>query len=172
MSEDAAPVWLGASEEPEIIERDDGLKRLPEIRARAFLGLVRAGQRLEQRLEAELQAAHGLTLRAFEVLLHLAVFSEERCLRMSHLAEQAPLSQSRTSRLVAELETRGLVSRSKSADDSRGVNVTLTDRGLETFVAAQETHLRGLHHYLFSQLSWDQVTQLATITETILRAPK
>lgn len=153
-----------------MVVRDDGLKHLPEVRARAFLGLVRAGQLLEQRLDADLQRRHGLTLRGFEILLHLAVFSGNRCLRLSRLTEQAPLSQSRTSRLVAELEVRGLVTRARRADDSRGVDVTLTDRGLEVFKAAQDSHLQALDRYLFSHLSWQQVTQLATITKIVLQA--
>ena len=170
MSNDPANGWLGAPEEPAVIVRDDGLKHLPEVRARAFLGLVRAGQHLERRLDADLQQRHGLTLRGFEILLHLAVFSETRCLGLSRLTEQAPLSQSRTSRLVGELEARGLVSRARSADDSRGVDVTLTDRGLAEFVAAQDSHLQALNRYLFSRLSWQEVTQLATITDMVLHA--
>ena len=153
-----------------MVVRDDGLKHLPEVRARAFLGLVRAGQHLEQRLDSDLQQRHGLTLRGFEILLHLAVFSEGRSLSLSRLTEQAPLSQSRTSRLVAELEVRGLVTRARSADDSRGVDVTLTDQGLEVFKAAQDSHLQALDRYLFSHLSWQQMTQLATITEFVLQA--
>lgn len=160
----------GAPGEPAVVVREDGLKHLPEVRARAFLGLVRAGQLLEQRLDADLQRRHGLTLRGFEILLHLAVFSGNRCLRLSRLTEQAPLSQSRTSRLVAELEVRGLVTRARRADDSRGVDVTLTDRGLEVFKAAQDSHLQALDRYLFSHLSWQQVTQLATITKIVLQA--
>ena len=170
MSNDPAADWLGAAEEPAVVVRDDGLKHLPEVRARAFLGLLRAGQHLEQRLDADLQQRHGLTLRGFEILLHLAVFSADRCLRLSQLTDQAPLSQSRTSRLVTELEARGLVSRARNTDDSRGVDVKLTDRGLDLFKAAQDSHLEALDRYIFSVLSWEQVTQLATISETILRA--
>ena len=166
MSKDQA----GGAGEPAVVVRDDGLKHLPQVRARAFLGLLRAGQHLEQRLDADLQQHHGLTLRGFEILLHLAVFSGNRCLRLSRLTDQAPLSQSRTSRLVAELESRGLVTRARSADDARGVDVTLTDRGLEVFKAAQDNHLQALDQYLFSHLSSQQVTQLATITEIILQA--
>lgn len=163
--------WNDApAEEPLAIEREDGLRHLPEVRAHAFLGLVRAGQELEHRLDRELREAHGIGLRAFEVLLHLAVFSPAPGgrLRMTQLTEQAPLSQSRTSRLVAELDNKGMVSRAKASEDSRAIDVTLTGHGRKVFIAAQETHLEGLDRYLFSRLSWEQVTQLATITETIL----
>lgn len=160
--------WTGTPEEPRVVHTDDGLPRLPEVRARAFLGLLRAGNHLDQQLDTELRRGHGLGLRSFEVLLHLAAFSPDRRLQMTQLSGQTPLSQSRTSRLVAELEARGLVTRQKAAEDSRAVDVALTDRGLDVFLAAQEDHLEDLDHHLFSHLSWEQVTQLATITEAIL----
>ena len=157
-------------EEPPYLETSEGLKHLPPLRAHAFIGLLRAGQWLDQQLDAELQREHGIGLRGFEMLLHLAVFSEDGCKGLGALTEQAPCSQSRTSRLVAELESRGLVTRSRSRDDSRAVNVTITDRGRRLFVAAQETHLAGLHRHLFSKLSWEQVTQLASITKAVLES--
>lgn len=157
-------------EEPAVAHTADGIPHLPEVRARAFLGLLRAGHQVDQRLDADLRRGHGLSLRSFEVLLHLAVFSADRRLPMTQLAEQAPLSQSRTSRLVAELEAQQLVSRQRSLDDSRAVDVVLTDQGFETFVAAQTTHLDSLQRHFFSHLSWEQVTQLARITEAILEA--
>lgn len=160
--------WLDAAPEPLAVERADGLRHLPEIRAQAFLGLVRAGDELVAVLDRELRRQHDLGLRAFEVLLHLAVFAPDQRLRLTRLTEQVTLSQSRISRLVAELDARGLVTRSTVEEDSRGVLVTLTERGLETFVAAQETHLEGLDAHLFSRLSWEEVTQLATIAGKIL----
>lgn len=160
--------WTSTPEEPRVVHTDDALPRLPEVRARAFLGLLRAGHHLDQQLDAGLRHAHGLGLRSFEVLLHLAVFSPDRRLPMTQLSEQTPLSQSRTSRLVAELEAQGFVTRQKAANDSRSVDVSLTERGLDVFVAAQESHLRDLDTHFFSRLSWAQVAQLATITDAIL----
>lgn len=151
-----------------IIHRPDGLKYLSPLRARAFLGLVRAGDKLANALDAELRAEHGLSLRAFETLLFLAVFSEDGSLRMSHLTEQAPLSQSRVSRLVDHLESRGLVTRSPAETDGRGVTVSITSAGIEKFKAAQETHLQGLEARFFSHLSETEVRQLVRITRKIL----
>lgn len=145
-----------------------GPGHLPPVRAKAFLGLVRAGEQLARELDAELLAAHGLSLRGFEVLLFLAVFSPDGHRRMTELAEQAPLSQSRVSRLVAELETRGLVQRSAVADDARGVQVAITDRGRQLFAAAQRTHLDGLDRRLFSRLTDAETAQLARLTAKIL----
>lgn len=155
-------------EEPRVVEREDGLRHLPPVRARAFLGLVRAGAVLARDLDANLQRTHQLSLHAFEVLLHLAVFSPDGSLRLSQLVEQAPLSQSRVSRLAAELETRGLVRRSTADDDARGVMVTITKKGLKRFRAAQQTHLADLDERVFSRLSWEDVTRLASISAKLL----
>src|SRR3982074_1887883 len=89
--------------------RPAGIQYLTPGRASAFLGLVRAGDTLARELDAELERDHGIGLRSYEVLLFLAVFSPNGRLRMLDLIERTPLSQSRVSRLVAELEARGLV---------------------------------------------------------------
>lgn len=151
-----------------MVTRRDGLKHLTPEYASAFLGLVRAGERLHRTLNAQLEQQHGLTLRAFEVLLFLAVFADGHSMRMGDLIVQAPLSQSRISRLVAELEARGLVERGAVEGDARAVTVSITPAGLTAFNAAQETHLAGLHRRLFSRLTPTEIAQLARITAKIL----
>lgn len=150
-----------------VIERPDGQKHLTPLYANAFLGLVRAGEGLARDLDAELEREHAIGLRAFEVLLMLTVFAPEGRLRVTELTVQAPLSQSRVSRLVAELEAQGMVKRARAADDGRGVSVTITNAGREKFKAAQETHLVGLDRRLFSRLTGQEIRQLATITAKI-----
>ena len=168
----AAPVELSESdEEPVIVERADGLKHPSPLHARAFLGLVRAGQELERELDAQLKSGHGLGLRAFEVLLHLAVFSSDGSLRIAQLTEQAPLSQSRVSRMIADLEADQLVKRSVFESDSRGVVVSITDAGLHKLRESQDTHIAGLRRLLFSRLDRDEIATLARLTERILEEP-
>ena len=153
-----------------VVRRPDGLVYLSPERARAFLGLVRAGDALARELNAELEQDHGLSLRAFEVLLFLAVFAPAGHLRMAELTEQTPLSQSRVSRLVAELEARGLVERSAADGDRRGVAVSITRTGLATFKDAQDSHLASLERRLFAHLSAREIGQLAALTSRILDA--
>jgi DNA-binding MarR family transcriptional regulator len=157
-------------EEPFLVERPDGIKHPSSMHAQAFLGLVRAGEALDRGLDAELRAEHGLSLRGFEALLHLAAFSPSGSLRMAQLTAQAPLSQSRVSRLVAELEAQGWVTRSAVEGDNRGVLVSITDRGLDKLRQAQDTHLSGLDRRLFVHLDWADTVTLARLTATILAA--
>ena len=151
-----------------IVYRPDRLKHATPQRASAFLGLVRAGETLARGLDAELERDHGISLRAHEVLVVLALFAPGGRLRMAELNERTPLSQSRVSRLVAELEARGLVLRSPADGDGRGVQVSITARGIEKFRAAQDTHLAGLERLLFARLTERETRQLAALTGKIL----
>ena len=157
-----------STEREGVVHIADGLKYLTPVRASAFLGLVRAGEHLAKELNNELETEHGIGLRGFEVLLFLAVFSPEGRLRISELTERTPLSQSRVSRLVADLEVRGLVQRSVAGADGRGVEVSITEKGLEKFRVAQDTHLAGLDRRMFSRLNKTEIRQLAAITAKIL----
>lgn len=154
-----------------VIELDDGSKYLEPMRARAFLGLVRAGDTLARTLDANLQREYQLSLRAFEVLLFLAVFADDRQMSMGELCRQTPLSQSRVSRLIAQLESDKLVTRSIDPDDTRAVNVAITPAGISAFRAAQDRHLDDLERHLFSHLTEDEIHQLAAITARILGLP-
>lgn len=145
-----------------------GLQRLSPTHASAFLGLVRAGERLERRLDQELRAGHGLSLRGYEVLLHLALFSPDGELPLTQLTKQAPLSQSQVSRLVGELERRGLVRRTSDDQDSRAIRVSITDAGLDVLRKAQTTHHRGLENAVYSRLDDGEVAALAAITAKLL----
>jgi len=153
-----------------VVIRPDGIKLLTPERASAFLGLLRAGEALARELDAELERDHRIGLRAFEVLLFLAVFSRDGCLPMVDLREGTPLSQSRVSRLVAALEAQGLVTRALSDADRRGVEVAITAKGIKKLIEAQDDHIAALERRLFAHLSADEVDQLATLATRILGA--
>jgi len=160
----------GAGDERVFVVLPSGVGYPSETYARAFLGLVRAGEELDRALDADLREAHGIGLRGYEVLLHLAAFAPDGRLSLSALTRQTPLSQSRVSRLVGELEARGLIRRTGDARDARAVVVSLTDVGLRVLKQAQETHHRGLERRLFSRLSHDEIVQLGKLTSRLLPA--
>ena len=153
-----------------VVIRPDGIKLLTQERASAFLGLLRSGETLARDLDAELERDHGIGLRAFEVLLFLAAFSADGCLRMVDLREGTPLSQSRVSRLVAALEAQGFVTRALSDADRRGVEVAITAEGIKKLKEAQDDHIAALERRLFAHLSDDEVDLLAALTARILGA--
>jgi DNA-binding MarR family transcriptional regulator len=141
---------------------EDGLSRWSDVHADAWLGLLETHKRLTRALEAELEAEHGLSLSALELLGRLAA-AEGRRLRLSTLAAEAGLSLSRVSRIVDILERRGLVARRPCPSDARAVHAELTDAGLATARAAQATHFRSVGERFFDGLSDDELATLAAV---------
>ncbi|HVS28234.1 MAG TPA: MarR family transcriptional regulator [Solirubrobacteraceae bacterium] len=111
-------------------------------------------------LDAELQAAHGLPLSSWEVLLALDR-APERILRMADLAERVLLTRSGLTRLVDRLERDGLVERRRCPSDARGTNAALTDRGAERLEEATETHVKGVRRRFGARFSEAELEQLA-----------
>ena len=124
------------------------LQTLNDTELRAWRGLLRTHAMLVKRLDAELEAAHGLALTTYEVLLHLA-HADGGKMRMCDIAESVLLSRSGLTRLIDRLERDGLVERVSCADDARGAFARLTDAGLEKLAEASGTHLDGVRaHFL------------------------
>lgn len=153
-----------------VVIRDDGVSHLSPAYADAFLGLVRAGEVIDGELDRDLREQHGIGLRGFEILLHLGALAggPDDGLGLGMLTEQAPLSQSRVSRLVAELEKSGHLERWPEPDDARGVRVRLTGPGRELLRETSAAHLESLERVLFSRLTAADVVELARITGLIL----
>jgi DNA-binding MarR family transcriptional regulator len=121
---------------------------LSDVELGAWRGLLRTHAMLVKRLDAELEAEHGLALTSYEVLLHLS-HAEERKMRMCDVAESVLLSRSGLTRLIDRLERDGYVERVSCADDARGAYARLTDGGLTKLREAQVTHLDGIRqHFL------------------------
>lgn len=129
----------------------------------AWHALIRAHSRVVRRLEAELEAEHGLSLPAYEVLAHLSEAPDQR-LRMTELATHAVLTPSGLTRLVDKLARDGLVERQRCGADARVVYAVLTPVGLARLVAAYPTHVRGVReHYL----DWLSDPQKAAVSDAL-----
>jgi DNA-binding MarR family transcriptional regulator len=125
----------------------------------AWRGMLRTHALLVKRLDAELEAAHGLALSSYEVLLHLANV-DQRQMRMCDIADSVLLSRSGLTRLVDRLERSGLVERVSCESDARGAFARLTPAGVETFKAAQQTHLDGVRRHFLSHFSPEELELL------------
>jgi DNA-binding MarR family transcriptional regulator len=136
---------------PEDVQRQP----LDDAEMAAWHAMIRAHSRVVRRLEAELDAEHGLSLPAYEVLAHLST-SPERRLRMSDLAKHAILTPSGLTRLVDKLAREGLVERQRCGADARVVYAWLTPAGMTKLETAYPTHLRGVREHFLDWLSPDQ----------------
>lgn len=133
----------------------------------AWRGLLRVHAELVRRLDAELEAAHGLPLNCYEVLITLGT-AHDRRLRMAELADQALLSRSGMTRLVDRLERDGLLERIPCEEDARGCFACLTDEGARILAAARPTHLDGVRRIFLSALAPGELEGLGTVWERIL----
>ncbi|MFD5629191.1 MarR family winged helix-turn-helix transcriptional regulator [Streptomyces sp. NPDC127072] len=96
--------------------------------------LDRLHGRIENAVERRLHEDFGLSLREFQALtvLQAGTATAHGWLYLQDLAAEIGLSQSATSRLVARLETRALITTSSAAHDRRSVDVHLTPVARET----------------------------------------
>ena len=132
--------------------------------ARAWQTLRMAHDRVAQRLGAELERACGLSINEFDVLLYLHTHPDDD-VRVTALLDAVPLSQPALSRLIARLESRGVLARCGVEDDRRAVLVRLTEDGIAIIQRAIEVHARAVHASLTSRFSAaEQALLLDTLT--------
>lgn len=112
---------------------------------------LRASRQLWVALDRDLQRSFDLSLAEYEILSMVSEASGRR-LRMSALAEIVVQSRSRLTHTAKRLERRQLVERVPVSDDRRGVELVLTDAGMELLQAASEIHVRGVRRYLVEAL--------------------
>jgi len=141
---------------------DDGLARWSDVHSDAWIGLLETHKKLTRALDAELEAEHGLSLSALEVLGRLGA-AERHGLRLSELASACGLSLSRISRIMDALEARGLVERRGVPSDARAVEGHLTDAGLALVRQAQGSHFASVQRQFFEHLSHEEIRLLAAI---------
>lgn len=133
---------------------------LDSAQTAAWHAMLRGHSAVVRKLEAELQAEHGLSLPAYEVLAHVSQAPERR-MRMSDLTRCARLSPSGLTRLVDKLVREGLIERVRCPQDARVVYAALTESGLARLTTAYPTHLRGVRSHVVDLLDRDELTVIA-----------
>lgn len=118
--------------------------------AQRWYSLQVAHDRISARIEKQLQPAHGISLREFSLLevLNRQHDGEGGHLQMKEVAAAVALSQSATTRLVARLEDRGLLTRYICSTDRRGIYTDVTEAGRELLEAARPLNDAALEEAL------------------------
>src|SRR5882672_9873225 len=111
-----------------------------EMMWRALMRIVKT---LPRHLDSDLVQSAGLTASEYTMLMHLSEASN-RELRMSALAEATGMSASRTTRLVGDLQSRGLVTKRGSSADGRSNIAKLTPQGMAKLKSAWRVHLASV----------------------------
>jgi DNA-binding MarR family transcriptional regulator len=112
--------------------------------------VMRIVKMLPRHLDGDLVRGAGLTASEYTTIMHLSE-APNRELRMAYLARATDLSASRITRLVDDLQSRGLVTKTVSSSDTRGNIARLTPAGMAKLRSAWPVHLASVRrHFLDS----------------------
>jgi DNA-binding MarR family transcriptional regulator len=127
---------------------DEPLSASEEAVWRALMRIVKV---LPRHLDSDLVRGAGLTASEYTTIMHLSE-APNRELRMADLATATDLSASRMTRLVDDLQSRGLVTKTASSFDARGNVARLTPRGMVKLRAAWRVHLASVRRRFFDSM--------------------
>jgi DNA-binding MarR family transcriptional regulator len=128
----------------------------------AWIRLLRAHSALTRELDARLDAAHGLSLRDYDVLVQL-YFAPGRRMRRVDIARTVILSPSGITRLLEGLERAGWVAKHHCESDARVTWAVLTEEGARKFEEARTTHLADIEELFNSNFDESEHDQLAEL---------
>jgi DNA-binding MarR family transcriptional regulator len=100
----------------------------------------------------------GITSNEYVALMCLSE-APKRELRMTDLANAAALSASRMTRLVDDLQSRGLVTKRASSEDGRGNVAKLTPAGMAKLKKAWPAHLASVRSRVFDHVDPAKVNE-------------
>jgi DNA-binding MarR family transcriptional regulator len=139
------------------VPKNEPLTSDEELLWRALMRIVVA---LPRRLDRDLVRAVGLTANEYKTLMGLSEASH-REMRMADLANATGLSASRTTRLVDDLRTRGLVTKRASSTDGRGNVAKLTPQGFAKLKSAWPVHLASARRRVFDHIDSSSIKTAA-----------
>jgi len=128
----------------------------------AYFALIEVSSLLRHTVEQQLKEAGGLSYVQFQLLATLGD-AADGSRRMTDLADGVVYSRSGLTYQVGLLEQAGLVTRSPSADDERGVTVTITDAGRDVLARVFPGHVEVLQQLFLDPLSAQDVGVLADV---------
>ena len=120
---------------------------------------LESSQALVDILDADLQEQSGISLRWYDVLVHLEEAPDGR-LRMSELARRIVASTSGLTRVVDGMERAGLVRRERPPTDRRAIEVVPTTKGLDVLNAARPLHRDAVQRHFARHLDDQDVKAL------------
>jgi DNA-binding MarR family transcriptional regulator len=128
--------------------------------------LMRIMLSLPRCVDGDLIRAVGINSTEYMTLISLSQ-ARSRELRMTDLARATSLSASRMTRLIDELQSRGLATKRASAVDGRGNVASLTPAGLAKLDAARGVHVSSMRALVFDHVDRATVNRAAHALEEI-----
>ena len=138
-------------------------RSLDAVELGAYFALIEVTSLLRHAVEQQLREAGDLSYVQFQLLARLGLDSPTGSHRMTDLADGVVYSRSGLTYQAGLLEKAGLVTRTPSADDERGITVTITDAGRTLLGKVMPGHTEVIKHLLLEPLSHDDVKALADL---------
>ncbi len=132
---------------------------LDPVELGAYFSLIEVSSLLRHAVEQQLRDAGDLSYVQFQLLATLGD-RPDGSRRMTELADGVVYSRSGLTYQVGLLEQAGLVTRSPSAEDERGVTVTVTDAGRAVLARVFPGHVDVLRRLLLAPLAREDVATL------------
>lgn len=123
---------------------------------------------LPSRLDTDLVRGAGLTASEYATLVNLSEAPRHE-LRMTDLAKATGLSASRTTRLVDDLQERGLVTKVASPADARSTRTRIRSDGKAKLRSARQIHLGSVRRRFLDHIDCTSVEQLADALSAVAR---
>jgi DNA-binding MarR family transcriptional regulator len=114
-------------------------------------------------------ARHSINVGEFDVLAALRRRGEPYQLSPNQMQDMVLISSGALTNRINRLESAGLVKRTPDQDDRRGVNVTLTPKGLSVINDAVSHHLAA-EAELLDPLDSEEKKTLAALLKKLLQA--
>lgn len=129
---------------------------------KAWARLMRVSRQLIEKAEDTLKQA-GLPPLAWYDVLHELAEAGEGGLRPFQITERTLFAQYNVSRLLARLETDGLIEKLPVADDGRGQTIRITKQGRDTRRLMWAAYGRSIAELVGEKLSADDLDLLARL---------
>ncbi|RLY94201.1 MarR family transcriptional regulator [Kocuria tytonicola] len=131
---------------------------------RSFLRLTRG---MERAVDRQLQRDSELSGSEYEILVPLSESTTGE-LPSRELLRGLRWERSRLSHMLSRMERRGMIRRSPSPTDARGLVVGITEHGREAIGRAAPAHLAMVREAFMDQLSEEERTALLSITRKVM----
>jgi len=145
---------------------DGQAKWLDEDQQRSWRALLMGMTLLLDRLDDDLRRNCDLSLVEYEILVRLSE-RERRRMRMAQLADALAHSRSRVTHTVTRMERAGLISRSSSPEDGRGVVASMTDKGFDLIRRMAPMHVSGVREHLVDLVSREDFAALGRVMNAV-----
>lgn len=136
------------------------------VRLDAWRLFITLQAKIIERIDADLQAAGGLPLQQYDLLIELFEAEEQR-LRMYELAQQVVLSRSSITRLVDQLAGQGLLARETDPADRRGSYAVLTGAGEAALRQSWPLYREAILRHFGQFMSEAEATTLVEVLERL-----